>query len=582
MEFWSFAVEVGAAGIRVVSPEQIAFHDTVARLLAKTDDIVRCGATNCLTISHQEAVHETTVLAERLLSALTGNGGGPRTDLAILDFSGNPFFIIREPLLLILATGIADACASGICRNFAILLPKLPGSNGAFCRKLSHFAELVSLGDYEVRLVGAEGVSQIYARQGERSETLGSPYVAALRTLHGDDQVRLERKCVRRLGHFPAHRTDIRKSKCRHFSYYLHDCAGELTRFFRRWWDESGFGNNPILYDLRGNDLLREVVVAHGTRLDLKVDGVIDVLENADLAKAVASTGTAVLVLDVVDSGMTLRRYVQELSTRGVQVCSSVLTGVNKRSTKDSRFENPQLLLHGLLARPTELVAPVCPQCSIGLPFTSDAGEELVRLRSYDVLFMISQTGWTSEPINEIPYDASHRYAVVPNFSAILDEFGDWIAFKLYNALRDRGLPDDWFVIHPEEGDSSALSRKLYDCVTEELPIVRVPRERIKQAQQVGDDWTTVVAESGGEAWIEQLKNMHPASALVIDIFNGSGMTSRTIFSLLRHFGLMPICYACVVDFSPTRESPVPADVPALALYEWDSPRELNAVTTNA
>ena len=578
MRFWSVAIEVGTAGIRATSSDQVVFHYAVAQLFTTDPRVERLGATNWLTVTHHEAVHDTAVLRQRLIAALTTQQQLDPTiaDLFILDFSGNPFFVLREPLLYMLAVSVADACAAELACKFAILLPKLPWANGAFRRKLEHLAKVVPTAQYEITIIVADGSAVKYSRAGESAQGLGKKYRPALTALYGDDSSRLERKCVRRLGHFPAHRTDIRKDKCRHYSYYLHDCGPELTRLFRNWWIDNRLSHGPILYDLRGNDLLREVVIAHGERHGVKVERIVDVLDDPQLASEVCAGPAPVLVLDVVDTGLTLRRHVHELTLRGINVSAHVLVGVNKGGARDSQFQDPNVSVHGLLARSQEVIPWSCPQCALRLPYTSDVGEELIRLRSYDVMFMITRAGWTTEPASEVPDNIGKPYEVVPNFATMLEEFGDWIAFKLYNAVRDRGLPEDWFVIHPEEGDSSALSQKLYDCVPDELPIVRVPRDYIKQAQSNGGDWSALVGDASREDWIDQLRSLGRASALILDIFNASGATAAALIKAVRHFQIMPISYACVVDFAPNSTILTENVSPKISLYEWDAPRTLN------
>ena len=587
MQFASFDIQVGATVMRSMSPERIGFHQYVAATLSDSPPNTRLGPAWTIPVSHQEAVHETRTLRVRLGAELEAVRGGassttkPIIDLVITDFSSCPFFVLRDPLLLTLGTAIADACRAQVCNKFAILLPKMPGRDGAFRRKLEHFSEIVESLEYTVWLVAANNAVEEYSHTGSLSYPIDSGYIDAITMASGDRYARLERKCVRRLGHFASPHADLLGStKCRHFSYTLHDCAQELAHFIRQWWSQSECAATGILYDLRSSELLRDAINAHATRLNIRAERIIDVLNNPDLADQFRNTGSVALVIDVIDSGKSLAAWTRALRTKGFTIDPNVLAGISKRGS-DSTFGPENLSIHGLLSRPSEAIGKTCIQCRLELPFTSEADEEFLRVRSYDMLYMVSKIGWEEEPAQEVPTNIGKAYTIVPNFSQMLEQFGDWLAYKLYEGLKDIGLPDDWFVIHPEEADSSALSEKLYDCASEELSIIGIPRPIIRSAQSRDNDWSEILAMEESAQWVRQLSSMGAASAVVLDIFNGSDSTCRSLVALVKHFDLLPVAYVCVIDFNPNREIAVIDGVRKVALYEWYNPRSLHRVKTD-
>ena len=581
MIFTSIQIQIGAVSLSAMTEKQLMFHRAIAEQTMCDATLQRKGSSYSIPVSHHEAVHDTSVLAERLLKQLRNitvppegvadNGIGT----CVLDFCNTPYFVLREPLLLALATGIAESCKHGLCINFTLLLPKMPGTDGAFQRKIKHFDELVPNTNYIIRLISNSGEELKYERnkQPQLSTISTTTHQILLANAYGEYTGRLAKKCVRRLGHFGTRSLRDSKPKCRQYSYLMHDCGSELTQCFSDWWNTTKCDAKGIIFDLKNNDLLREVVIAHASSLEIRAERVVDVLSNNKLAELFKTIGTCVIVLDAIDSGETLERYYADLRSLDIQIANNVFAGVNKHGEKMTTLN---LNLSGVLTRPRLETNSFCTQCTLRLPFMSDAGEEFVKIRSYDMHDMIKTSGWAQEPHKEVPDNIGHAYEVLPDFAKILHEHGAWLAFKLYNALLESGLPEAWFVIHPEEGDSSAFSQHLFDCVGEQLTIVRIPRQAIKKAQSDGMvSWGEIMDDNNNKYWVEQLREMRDASALILDIFNGSGSTCSSLIKLVRLCGLQPLSYACVVDFNPNKDSKAIEGISKLSLYEWYSPRVL-------
>jgi len=309
MRLASLLIQVGAAGDSPIAEKQIEFHTAVARILRGRVGLTRVGFPSSIAVNHHQAVYETNILPRHLLDRLecSRNTNSQPLDLCLLDFCTTPFFVLREPLLLSLATGIVESYEKDLCREFVLLLPKMPGKSCAFRRKLNHLKDLLPNKEYSARLISNDGLMVSYLSTGAEDGDVGTEYAVQMALAYGDCRTRIEKKCVRRLGHFRFFSSKDRTTKCRRFSYHLHDCGLELSQFFQQWWETSNCRAQAILYDLKNSDLLREVVIAHATRSDITAERIVDVLQKETLARAVQQAGPALLVLDAIDTGDTLR-----------------------------------------------------------------------------------------------------------------------------------------------------------------------------------------------------------------------------------------------------------------------------------
>jgi len=568
----SFHIQIGAISGLDLTPKQVCFHELMA---AKLKQRPNSHSSYGVPVSHYEAVHEPRVLPRRIVEYLrtisTSIPGS--TDLCLVDLCSTPYFLLRDPLLLELISGIAEACSSGLCNEFVLLLPKMPGSQGAFRSKLRHLDEITGNQPPVVHLISNDG--SVYAYEpgkGEVHRNIGPDYETLRVAAYGDFQTRIERKSVRRLGHFATLHPRSGNLRCRHYSYFIHDCGTEMLQAFQQWWDMNDCAARAILYDLKCNDLMRDVVVAHADGLDIRAERIIDVFSSETLAGQIRPLGPVVVVLDAIESGETLRYYAEDLHSLGIEIADDVFVAVSKHG---GHLPDPDVRIGALITRPREPGALTCPQCSLRLPFTGDGPERLSRMRSYDLHYMIADVGWTEEPKLEVPQTVGRQYQWLPNFTEMLKRYGDWIGYKLYWSLVEHGVPEAWFLIHPAEADSSSVCQRIYDSAEDDLSIVSVPRTRIESAQMANNSWNDILESSAGESWADQLRDLRGTAGVVVDIFNGSGSTCKTLIELIKQTGNQPLAYACVVDFNPDWNMPAIDSIQKLALYEWPVPRVL-------
>jgi hypothetical protein len=574
MKYASLDIRIGVSGVRQVSAKRAKFHDQVAGLLLKEGEVItRVGSQLTSPIDHKRYVHHSAYIKQVVADTLSvaTDSEGP-LNLCIIDFTSNAFVSVRDPLLFALADGIKESCENGLCTFFAILLSELPGPSSASFQLFDKMKELLQA-EFTVLFVPDSG--DYYGFFSERREMPKFPeeYRNILRIMYGDPSSKLERKCIRRLGHFQSHDPKNGTSRCRIYSYYMLDCENELSSLFADWWREHGNECKSILFDLKNNISFRNVLKAFGSQHNILTERIVDVLQSVDLRKAVMQIGKSLLVLDAFETGSTLNHYILNLRAAGIEVSNEVVVCINKSGSKISRCGDSHVF--GFVSRSGESEITPCLQCNLKLPFLPESHESFIRIRAFDMFHMISSSGWEQEPVEEAPENRDLRYDILPAFSKILEDFGDWIGLKIFSLLHDNPLPDDFFVIHPEEADSTALSNRLLSLFDRKLYIVKIPKYAIKEAQCNGNSWNQVVSKYQKSEWVERLSSVGDAGAIILDIFKGSGSTLISLIPLLQHFGKAPFCYVCLVDFDPRQEQSGGIAIPKYSLYNWYNPRVL-------
>jgi hypothetical protein len=149
------------------------------------------------------------------------------------------------------------------------------------------------------------------------------------------------------------------------------------------------------------------------------------------------------------------------------------------------------------------------------------------------------------------------------------------LAYKIHKFLLNGNCPDDWFVVHPDQADSSALCDELQRWLDHEPAIIRVPKNCIEDAQKAGNDWTRILQQEPGD-WVDILQKQDGKSGMILDVFNASGSTAKTLRALIRKRDLQVFGYFALVDFDPLGGDTID-DIPKYCLYRWCNPRQMSA-----
>ena len=576
MKYISIDVAIGMSEARALDARRLALHEAAMALLFPAEtERRRLGQARSSPIDYRTNLYNTARIGAILLEAVRSAKSVAAPDAVLLDFSVNP--TIRDPLLLALTGAISEVCKNALCSTFVVLLPTWISRESASWVQFNAIAKALQTEKFLLIVVANSGDGHAFtATEYKLPSSLREDYRRAVFENTESPQVRLEKRCVRRLGHFRDSPAMTAASKCRHYSYAMYDCENELYYLLRDWWAQHASSARAIVFDLKNNVSFKNAVKAFGTRMGVVTARVEDVLRNADVAREIKRAGQALLVVDVAQSGMTVQGHVAQLQHVGISVATQVLAAINKGGAKVTKADGIEI--HGLVMRGHDQIAHPCVQCNLGLPFTDESHEEYRHLRTFDFLHMAEECGWEPEP--EAPVNVGQAYRMVPKFSRMIELYGDYIRYKLYLALRQWSFPDDWFVVHPDEPDSTALCESLQIAFDGRLTAVRIPRETaIIKAQAVGNSWEQVLPELSSETpWMQQLGSMagqEDRGALILDIFNGSGSTFRSLEALLYHFRIELEGYICLVDFDPEGINTGAIQVPRYSLYEMYNPRVL-------
>lgn len=566
MRFVSFDIRIGSAGIKRIESKQIQFHkDATGVLFPTSGSPVRLGIENTLNIDHYEYVHNPGCLNNQLLESIRNYN----PELCLIDFTSNLFVSVRDPLLLAIGNAVLDSLKNGLCNKFLILLPNLPGPKSPAVKLFEGIQKEMYQDEYTVLMVAPDHC-QLFNLSTYEVPKIGSKYTDLMDHLYGSPAAKLERKCIQRLGHFQTYYPDKAVSKCRIYSYYFEDCDKEFYSLFTEWWQQFGNDSNVIMYDLKNNSSLKNAMLAFCDKNSIICERIVDVLEDEAIVRTISQAGKSVLVLDVVESGSTLKYYIDRLNTKGIRIHKNILTAINKGGTE--RTNVGEYIVQGLLSKRSDSVDE-CGQCKLYLPITPDSHEIYPKLRALDIFHMIKNAGWEEEPKEEVPDNIGLGYRIVPKFSNIIRDFGDWIAYKLNFLLKSQNCPDDWFVIHPEEAYSGAMSDKLQLQFDNKLTVIKIPRNLIREVQRMENAWEKI--SHSGQFWAEQLDSIGSAGGLILDIYNASGSTCRSLYSLMSYFNKNPFAYICLIDFDPQGIYSWPNGLRKLSLYDWYNPREL-------
>ncbi len=541
------------------------------------EPLVRVGIKEISTIDHRDYVHNSSVIKSVIIEALKSVvTDGVNVDSFIVDFTDNPFVMLREPLLLGLIGTIAESSDADLCSRFCVLIPELPGIFSASIQRLANLSSQPGGSNCDVWIISNSGRSYRYSDSRLKTDEYFGKYAEIISAFRDQPLDKLKKKCIRRLGHFRSFDSnDPSTARCRKYSYYLHACDRELRRLISDWWTLNALNSGAILYDAAASTELKNAIRAFSESKSIIAERITDAVTNVQLQKDIRKSGECTLILDVVDTGMTLDKHIQSLKALGIIISPKILVAISKNGARDFKYEHFDV--HAFLSRRSGSEPFPCEQDKLELAPTPESYEPFEKIRTYDMLSMIEASGWEAEPTEEVPDNVGKGYPIVPKFSKLLSEFGDWIAFKAHIMLKRIHPLDsfDWFIVHVDDADSAAFADLLQNLLDYKVKVVKIPRDIIKKAQDRGNEWEEVLKGVGKEDWVGRFEATTGIKALILDIFNGSGNTMQSLAKLLEHLRIEPFAYISLVDFDPENKKPQ-IEFPRYSLYDWYNPRQLN------
>jgi len=559
-------VRIGTPGPKRLTEARIAFQNEALALVFPGEPINRLGHMHFFPFSYGKLYGDAAHIEEILETAclLFTQCSETTKRVLLIDFTESPIDLVREPILLHLASKMEALFKEKTCSQGIVLLPfrLLPVNDSLLISRLNRIESEAP--NCSVVIVVADGTFQKLPR-GDNG--IFPSYGALMNRQQADPLDQLKRKLVRRIGRF---RNSSQKGKTRVFSYLIDNCADELLTLLRQWWSNKEPECDALLYDTGNMPSMTEAVRAFGQEKGIRFFRIPTLKSDPQLIRKIPLPRRCLIVLDVVETGQTLLEHAHWLKSQKCSLNNDVLAVINRGGSLEQHIG--EFTVRTFIRVDSDPDFPARIQDALGLPYSFHSSETFEPIRSFDMWFMAHEAGWEPEP--DVPEDG-YAYKVVPVFPRMLEMFGDWIAYKMHDALRRRGIPEDFFVIHPDESGAISVGDKLRTRLDPKLIIVRVPRRFIREAQKRGQNWQKVLSMiNQDEEWLYRLQSIQGASAIITDIFNGSGGTFTTLFELLRHFGIPCAGYFPFIDRDDFIQKDEKYPIQRFCLYSWFGPRK--------
>ncbi|MBE2319079.1 hypothetical protein DVA67_024100 [Solirubrobacter sp. CPCC 204708] len=564
---WSVVVHLGQAVTQPVSESRRKEHRWLARSLngLGVDPWFRQD-------SAYLSVKQLSTEPTRVQHFVEPPADLPDDATIILDLSDAPYELLNEPLLAGLADGVGRMLAGGP-RTILILLCKLPPES-----LLWEFLERDTAADGTGRVVvlDDEGALRSFGH-GKRGFTpLMRDWPGRRRQASGTANERFERRVVTRLGHFAT----ADGERCTPAWQDMRGAVGELTECLSNWIDQTGAAGTRMIVCGPYSREFRVAVVAAAAACggDAGFAATPDELE--DTASGVGN----VLAFEYVRSGDTLGDFRRALPSWGVPVRTRALAVMAAPAAYGLR--HPDLQLDVLAVRGHEDVQrSACARCLASAPRLEDPSrtDPGTGIDAATMWWMLDRVPWGPEGYGP-PEHA--RYPYIPDFSAVFERFGDWIALKYEELLKGIGLVDDLVVVCAAEPAVRDLVKRLASRFQNQLVPVEIERDVIdavaadaarahglasalddvSDASETIPAWRRQLADLGGR----ETGTGHRLAVIALDEFNASGATARGLTTLLGAFGVTLDAYVPFVDWSGGEHVP---GRPTWSLYSFYYPR---------
>ncbi|MEN3281478.1 MAG: hypothetical protein V7607_2618 [Solirubrobacteraceae bacterium] len=539
-------VQLGHAVGEPVDAERIDVHRTLGAKIAgkATAEVTHRRETQYLSFwelsTDPGKIHDGLRLAADV----------PSEAVITIDLALTPYDLLGERPLFHLAKA-AVAMVEHSDRALLLLLPqRLPPNTSLLWLQLQR-------ADTEGRVVAASTGGDIRCFGTPLPESAVSLKQAIRRDaerLSESLQDRFERKIVRRLGHFKA--TDRkRRPRCARFHYDCDLAAPELTDLIERWLrrklrPKQGLeGATLVLCGVESGWMINAAMIVAG-RVGARCAQLPARPKSADI-RALPKDRRNVLVFDVVSSGATLDAAVKAMSNAGAPFESFAYAAL---ASGEHVLSSGPVTVEPAAIRPREMTTrDNCLQHAATVPYTSPAKpERWLQISSFDMWAMLSDVDWRAEAYGPAGHE---RFAWLPDFSKVFDNYGNWIALRYAKLLEHLRHTSDVVVVCPDEPAVQALVAKLRLRFEDRLVAVAVSRRLINEiaAKEVKvADVKRNAEENPAQDWQLQLLQLRERQVpvIVLDEFAASGGTAAAMIELLRSFKVEVAAYLPFLDFN--------------------------------
>ncbi|MET8087373.1 phosphoribosyltransferase [Micromonospora sp. NPDC005197] len=537
--------------------QQRAFYAYVARIVAGHTMRYVGSAAAFHTIDTATALVETESIYEPLYRALMELPD--RADIGILDLSVstrtvNTELFLRPEALLHLASAVSAACGSEqwAARTLVILLPTEQAEDIRLREQLD-----ARLASGQIHLLSDGGTASWPG-------TDEDDYRSALARLQTASIDLFERKLITRLGWFRPHGRQGERKVLRHYfdASRAQDELGHLL-------DEAIGADRPdlIVYHESVSDWL-----ANPLKGSCISAGSLPIRSFSEAMDTTPTEGpqprSVLLVVPVVNTGVSLTERVTTLHARlrpeRLRVLSVLCVGGPQPRFGRRRIEGNDGTEHEVayflsVEQRTESEA----ECRLAVVGETRRYEERTNTLTTAEFWDLVRTCGV-KPEDDVPAPRRRGYAVVPDVPQILEQYGNWLADKLWMFVRrsTSTVGQDILLVCPErEQGSRKLSNSL--SLRSGAQVVRIPREDIERVVKGTAPEQVFDARA---PWCQELDSVATKEVVLIDEFVGSGDTIRAMERIARAKGLNVKAVCTLLDFSPD------AAGQRHSLYGWKPP----------
>lgn len=397
----------------------------------------------------------------------------------------------------------------------------------------------------------------------------------------------LNKKMIRRPGHFMRRPENEENTSCIRFSYDGSECEDELANLIHSFViNEYQKPPSHILYYREFSSWLKQPVIASAKKVDaefMHIRDFLDVVESFDSNELIPP----LLVFPLVDTGKTIERLLHKWEKAchgdlpspkiliimiGDRALEKVVTqGEIVIETPTKQYPASYFMEVGRGA----ILQTNCPQCKLGIPYTDLKQEEFAEITTFDMWDLADTAGWIEE--DNIPENRS-GLAKVPNIPQLVEKNGAWLAYKFreliikyYNI--ENFIAKPILIVCPDEDGATALAK--YIQVIQGFTIVTIPKQVINKCCDENADFDMLVKDWGNEEWFRQLNsasNFQPI--MILEEFIVTGGTRTALYGLLTFLEKEVLCHFSLVDFSYKVNSLKDTLLPSCSLYKVKTTKE--------
>ena len=573
MKYSVIQFRLGDVVPEVIEDETSKFYDWLAACVAGGQTVTACESPFFTTpISNRETNDSNSfLLHKRVLDWHKKHK--ELAEIFIIDVNSSPG-IFRAHLAHQLERAVQNLMGQGAPVTPAtanpalvLLLPELPPPG-----EITVLHSLVEAGS--VVLLGQNGAHHAGPRKltGYSDEQLR----IKLFTARGDLEERLSRKMIRRVGHFERSALE-NQQVCSRYFYDGRFCSDEIVKLLER---ELGTKTKPprlLFYQCDASPWLMEPLLALQNRRSLQLINLGTDGRNPGRFRRTERNGPAMLLVDFVASGKTLRDLLQKIWQLGwrrdeVDVRAVMVTSPTDRQSKIREYQEAdgELIQIRYFMEASEILTPAqdCVLHQLKQALTAPDVELYRMLTAYEHWTMALEAGTKPE---DNPPVGREPFGEVINYPSMIEKYGAWLALKVGELLfrKPGSLPADAVIVCPEhEVGSQAFTDYLKFLL--DFTVIRIPRKVIDEYRKdaVAAEAQTTAIKNEDPDWYRDLLTASP-EIIVIDEFNASGGTFEGMKKLLNTFGKTVQCFLSLNDLNPKWSDA--QSIPVYSLYRWQS-----------